>query len=149
MKRSELQVGTEVAIRWGSFVRVGVVLSVFPEIYHAPASYHCTVAVRKANDGSWLPVHVPLAYVLCDWPTYLRRQEAEKAQKRVAGTARKEALVATAKLADRLGLEIRFSDWGVYIDDVFLSYLTPSGTVPEALFLRALKMVDQERAPDA
>lgn len=167
MKRSELRVGTEVAVRWGSSARLAVVLSAFPEILGNVCSgaiewqqehwaSYCTIAVQKANDGSWLPRHTTLASVLCNWLTYSERQEAEEAQKaaadeakRIAGVARMEALVATAELAGRLGFDVRFADWGIYIEDAFLSYFVNGGTVPEALFLRALKMIDERGTPNA
>lgn len=167
MKRSDLQIGTEVAVRWGSSARSAVVLSAFPEILGSGSSWaaewqeehwasYCTVAVQKANDGTWTPRHTTLASVLCDWPTYLERQAEEEKRKaaadeakRAAGIARMEALLATADLAHQLGFNVHIDDWGVYIEDVFLSYLTPGGTVPEALFLRALKMIDERGTPDA
>lgn len=166
MKRSELKVGTEVAVRSGFSACRGVVLSVFPEDIGRPwaetsrsyrASY-CTVAVPITGSPTpgdlityWEAAHVLLSSVLCDWPTYLERQEAEERRKaaadeakRAAGVSRMGALVTTANLADRLGFEVRFADWGVYIDGAFLNYLKEGGMVPEALFLRALKMLDEK-----
>lgn len=86
----------------------------------------------------------------------MERQEEEEAQKaaadeakRIAGVARMEALLATAELAGRLGFDVRFADWGIYIEDAFLSYFVNGGMVPEALFLRALEMLDERETPDA
>lgn len=138
MKRSELKVGTEVAVRSGFSACRGVVLSVFPEDIGRPwaetsrsyrASY-CTVAVPITGSPTpgdlityWEAAHVLLSSVLCDWPTYLERQKAEEKRqeaaaeaKHAAGVAWMGALKDLAELADRAGFEVRITDWGVYID---------------------------------
>lgn len=77
------------------------------------------------------------------------RKAAEDEVKRAAELVRMKTLAAAAESAGRLGFDVRTTDWGVYIDGVFLTHFQSGGLVPEALFLRALKMIDKRETPDA